>query len=98
MPLDLSPMIDTFSLEDITAYEVTENPDTKAHIVNPDMNRHIWQPGMDAQDIVNIARLQGKVITALCGYRFIPRHDPDMHAACDACLKTAGDIMRGEGE
>jgi hypothetical protein len=93
MPVDLSPLVDTTVFEEITAYEVTDNPDTKAHIINPPMNQHIWQPGMTPQDIVNIARLTGKVITALCGYRFIPRHDPDKHPTCDPCLKLAADMI-----
>jgi hypothetical protein len=97
MTVDVTPVIDTSSLEDIVAYEPSDNPDVKAHIVNPDMNRHIWQPGMTAQDIVNIARLQGKTITALCGYRWIPRHDPDKHATCDPCLKIASKIIHEEG-
>lgn len=98
MPVDLSPIIDTSTIEDVTPYETTENPDTKAHIVNPPQNTHIWQPGMTSQDIVNIARLKGYHVVALCGYRFIPRYNPDKHDACEPCIKIAGDLMRAEGE
>lgn len=94
MSVDLEQLIDTSSLEDLVVYEETDDPDTKAHIINPSMNLHIWQPGMSSQDIVNIARLRGVFVNALCGYRFIPRHDPDKHAACDPCLKAASDMIR----
>lgn len=93
MGVDLSPLLDTSTIEDITAYEETENPDSKAHVVNPPKNLHIWQPGMTSQDIVNIARLQGKTVTALCGYKFIPRHDPDKHPACEVCIRIAGELI-----
>lgn len=93
MGVDLSPLLDTSTVEDMVAYEETDNPDTKAHVVNPPQNLHIWQPGMTSQDIVRIAQLRGKYVTALCGYKFIPRYDPDKHAACEPCIKIANDLI-----
>lgn len=93
MGVDLSPLLDTSTIEDIVPYEETGNPDSKAHVVNPSKNLHIWKIGMTSQDIVNIARLTGIHVNALCGYRFIPRHDPDKHAACEPCIKIAGELI-----
>lgn len=98
MPIDFAPIIDVSTEDQITPYEDSNDPNTKAHIVNPPANLHIWQPGMEAQDIVDIARATGQYITALCGYRFVPKYNPDKHDACDPCMKIAGDIMREEGE
>jgi len=37
-------------------------------------------------------------IVALCGFKFIPQHNPDKYDACEACIKIAGDIMKELGE
>lgn len=83
---------------DLFPYEETEDPDKRAHIVNPPNNLHIYVPGMKSQEIVDIARMTGQYVTALCQYRFIPKHNPDKLDACDACMKIAGDMMREAGE
>lgn len=75
-----------------------DDPDRRTHIVNPPMNLHIWKPGMRAQDIVDTARLLGEVVQALCGYVFVPKHNPEKFDACEACLQVAGALMRGNGE
>lgn len=98
MGVDFAQIIDVSTEDQITPYEDSSDPNTKAHIVNPPANLHIFQPGMEAQDIVDIARATQQYVTALCGYRFIPKHNPDKHDACDPCMKIAGDIMRGAGE
>lgn len=78
--------------------ESPADPDHRTHIVNPPNNPHIWQPGMEAQDVVDIARTTGQEITALCGYTWVPKRDPEKFDICDACMKIAGDIMREMGE
>ena len=90
--------VETDVVEDLVPYEESKSPDTKTHIINPPENTHIWQPGMTSQDIVNIARLKGRTVKALCGYRFVPKHNPDNFEACQACIRIAGDLMRSEGE
>lgn len=85
--------------EELIPYEdVQDYGEHKAHIVNPPKNLHIWQPGMEGQDVVDIARATGQEVEALCGYRFIPKRNPDKYDACRACMDIAGEIMRGEGE
>ncbi len=85
-------------LDDAAPYEDTDDPNKRAHIVNPPANTHIWREGMEAQDIVDIARVRGIEIVALCGYKFVPKHNPDKLDACTQCFKVAGDIMSGLGE
>lgn len=98
MPLDLAPLIDS-DTEDLIAYEEPDpKREYKAHIVNPPANVHIWEPGMTAQDIVDIARATGQHVVALCGYKFVPKHNPDKLDACEICIEIAGHIMRGMGE
>lgn len=77
-------------------YEETDDPNKRAHIVNPPMNSHLpwFRPGMSGQDVVDTARLMGDEITALCGYKFVPKHNPEKMDACEPCFKVAGDIMR----
>lgn len=79
-------------------YEDSDDPNRKAHIVNPPGNLHIWQPGMTTKEMVAIARRNGIEVVALCGYRWVPKHDPDKFDACETCIKIAGEIMRGAGE
>lgn len=79
-------------------YDETDDPNVRTHIVNPPANKHIWRPGMEAQDIVDIARRHGLEVVTLCGHKFIPRHNPDKFEACEPCIKIAGDIMREMGE
>jgi DUF3039 family protein len=83
--------------EELVPYEDTDDgADHRAHIVNPPMNLHIWKPGMEGQDIVDLARLTGEEITALCGFKFVPKRNPDKYKACDPCLKIAGHILSME--
>lgn len=80
-------------------YEENDDPLHRTHIVNPPDNRDLWKHfNMTAQDIVNLARELGKEVVALCGYRFVPKHNPDKYDACEACMNVAGIYMRGKGE
>ncbi len=63
------------------------------HVVNPPQNLHIWHPGMSSQDIVDSARRQGLLVRALCGYAFIPVHNPDKYEACQICMDIAQTII-----
>lgn len=80
-------------------YVEPKNPDAKTHVVYPPNNGHI--PGatlMDAQDLVDLARRKGMIVVALCGYKWIPRADPDKLEACQICFDVAAMIMRESGE
>lgn len=86
-------------LDDAFPYEDTDDGnDHLTHIVSPPENVHIFQPGMEAQDIVDIARATGQEIKALCGYTFVPKRNPEKYDACQSCMDIAGHIMRGLGE
>lgn len=83
---------------DLFPYEESDDPERRTHIVRPTENKHIHQPGMRSQDIVDTARLTGTEIYALCGYSFIPKHNPEKFDACETCMEIAGALMRGNGE
>lgn len=85
--------------EELIPYDDTDDgKDHKAHIVNPPMNLHIYRRGMSPQDIVDTARLTGQEVVALCGYKWVPKRNPDKYDVCDVCMKIAEGIMREEGE
>lgn len=83
---------------ELLPYEEDNDPNRKTHIINPPMNTHIWKPWLTSKDVVDIARLMGYEIVALCGYKWVPKHNPEEYDACEACIKVAGEIMRGAGE
>ena len=84
---------------EIAPYDDTDDgADHRTHVVNPPENMHIWLPGMGAQDVVNIARITGQEIKALCGYVFVPKRNPEKYDTCEPCIKVAGDLMRSKGE
>lgn len=72
--------------------------DTRTHIVNPPANQHIWQLGMTMQEVVDIARNTGDTVTALCGYTWVPKRNPERYPACEECMRIAGELMAGAGE
>lgn len=80
----------------IAPYEKNQDPERKTHIVTPDLNMHIWQPGMSSRDVVNLARMSKKHVVALCGYRWVPVHNPADFDTCDPCIEEAGIRMREE--
>jgi hypothetical protein len=85
-------------ITDLFPYEETSDPNARTHIINPPKNLHIWTPGMETQELVDIARVTGQEIEALCGYRFVPKHNPEKFDVCEKCMKIAGDLMAGAGE
>lgn len=78
--------------------EQDQKDDHRTHIINPPMNLHIWKPGMATQDIVDIARFGGLEIFAICGYRFVPKRNPEKYDVCENCMKEAQKIMSDSGE
>lgn len=86
---------ETLTIQEISPYEETDDPSVRAHIVNPPKNIHIWQPGMTSQEMVDVARMTGQFLVALCGYRWVPKHNPEKFDACDICLSIAGEMMGG---
>lgn len=91
-----TPDIET--IKEVVPYEDSDHPNRRTHIVNPPKNIHIWVPGMTSQDIVDIARAHSIMVVALCGYTWVPKHNPEKFDVCEICFKIAGDIMQGMGE
>ena len=83
----------------VLPYEETDDQahDRFTHIVNPPANLHIWTPDMSAQDIVDTARLNGWSVTALCGFTWVPKHNPEKYDTCSACMDIAQKIMSEMG-
>lgn len=106
MTVYVEPEVKTFTYDDdlsflqdaLFPYEELDDPEHKTHIINPPMNRHVGLPGMSAQEIVDTARMTHQEIEALCGFRFVPKHNPDKFDACTACMTVAGALMRGNSE
>lgn len=69
----------------------------RTHIINPPGNLHIWTPGMTSQDVVSIARLRGIEVVALCGYRFVPKRDPEKYDSCQECMDIAMNMEEWNG-
>lgn len=97
---DIREVTSTLEIFDelVIPYEDSNDSARRTHIVNPPMNYHI-QKGqyLTPQQIVDIARLSGLEVVALCGYRWVPKHNPEKFDICDTCIKIAGQLIR-EGE
>lgn len=77
-------------------YESNNDPNHRTHIINPPMNTHIWRPNMTTQDVVDLARIKGLEVVALCGHRWVPKGDPKKYKRCEPCLDRAMELIRGE--
>lgn len=81
---------------DLAPYEDTDDgQEHLSHLINPPKNTHIWQPGMSAQDIVEIARMTGAFVEALCGYRWVPKRNPKLYPVCQTCVDIATNMVLG---
>lgn len=92
--MTIAPDISAIAIEDLNPYERDVPPSSRAHIINPPMNTHIWEPGMETREIVDIARLTDQEVVALCGHRWVPKHDPAPLKVCDPCLDRAHQLIR----
>ena len=80
----------------LAPYEDTDDgQEHLSHLINPPKNTHIWQPGMSAQDIVEIARMTGTFVEALCGYRWVPKRNPKLYPVCQTCVDIATNMVLG---
>lgn len=73
----------------IAPYEENDDPNHRTHIVRGEENSRLWQEGMRAQNLVDLARMLGTEIVALCGHTWIPAHNPEKFDICEPCLKLA---------
>jgi len=77
-------------LGELFPYEDSDDPNKKAHVVRAGDNPHIGAPDWTGQEVVDAARALGLEVTALCGYKWIPKHNPANHDACGTCLDIWG--------
>lgn len=98
MLVDLSPLLDQSTEDQIIPYEDSDDPNRRTHIVSPPENPEFDGPGVTAQDVVDAARMLGAEVVALCGYKFVPVLDPKKYDSCEPCFKIAGFIMQNMGE
>lgn len=98
-PEIVMPDTSTDLLDLIAPYKESEDPDRRTHLVRPVENLHVTHGvEMSAQSIVDIARMNGQEVVALCGYRWVPMHNPESYEACGPCFKMAEWIMQGKFE
>lgn len=97
--LGLLPDTDNLTAVEIAPYEdIDDGKHHKTHIVNPPNNIHIWQPGMEMKELVDLARMTEQELVALCGYRWVPKRNPEKYDVCKQCMDAAGVLMSGAGE
>ena len=85
------------NLIDFMPYDESKDPNRRTHIINPPANVHIWQEGMTAKEIVDVARATDQKITALCGYTWVPKHNPEKFDICEPCLVKAHAYIKENG-
>lgn len=74
-------------LEELMPYEDNDDPLHRTHIIDGRQNDHITQGAeMSGQDVVDTARLLGMEVVALCGYKWVPKHNPQKFDVCQACI------------
>jgi hypothetical protein len=83
---------------DILPYDESDSNDKLTHIINPAMNGHI-QRGvpMTAAEILFAARMENSEVIALCGHRFVPKHNPEKYDICQPCMDEANAIIKQDG-
>ena len=63
----------------------TDDDDVRTHIIHA--------PDGNAEALVTEARIYGKEVTAVCGYRWVPARDPERHPLCERCVEAANVII-----
>jgi hypothetical protein len=69
-------------------------PDTGSDTTDPRDCAHIVDQRDPANDVV-AAMVEGREVTALCGYRWIPYRDAKGRPVCEACVEAYGRIQSG---
>ena len=74
--------------------ETLTQPDTTLDSTNPGDCAHIVDQ-RDPSNDVTTAIIEGREVTALCGYRWIPYRDAKGRPVCEACVEAYGRIHNG---
>jgi hypothetical protein len=69
-------------------------PETTLDPTDPADCAHIVDQRDPANDITT-AVIEGREVTALCGYRWIPYRQPQGRPVCEACVEAYGRIQSG---
>ena len=93
--VDLQELFNPFQEDD------GSNKDLRSHYVSPGDNlefqaKHGSVKGGGSAELVNRARFLQAEIIALCGYRFVPKHNPKNHPVCETCADIAANRILGE--
>lgn len=78
--------IEAVTTEDLFPFEDDFDPDALAHIVDNLANAEVYGNGLTATDVVEMARLAGTEVIALCGYKWVPKRNPLNHDTCQKCV------------
>lgn len=79
-------MTEEAQLVDLFPYEESKDSDRRTHVVRAGDNPHIGELSWTGQDVVDAARIAGLEVKALCGYVWVPKHNPEKFDACKTCL------------
>lgn len=92
---DVSVEVDLDTLiEDLTG-------DTRTHYINPPDNMHVQihaRKYLTAQELLDHAKEFMLEVTALCGYTWVPKRNPDAYPMCETCSEIAHRFMSEDGE
>lgn len=78
--------IEAVEIEELFPFEDDFDPAARAHIVDNLTNAEVYGSGLSATDIVEMARLAGTEVVALCGYKWVPKRNPLNHSTCEKCM------------
>jgi hypothetical protein len=73
--------------------ETLTQPETTIDRTGPADCAHIVDQ-RDAANDVTTAIIEGREVTALCGYRWIPYREPKGRPVCAACVDAYGQLNR----
>jgi hypothetical protein len=72
--------------------ETLSEPDTTLDSNDPADCAHIVDQRDPANDIAT-AVVEGREVTALCGYRWIPYREPNGRPVCEPCVEAYGRLQ-----
>ena len=74
--------------------ETLTQPETTLDSTNPRDCAHIVDQRDPANDVAT-AIIEGREVTALCGYTWIPYREPKGRPVCETCVEVYGRIQSG---
>ena len=79
------------STETLPETRTETKPETTYDSGNPGDCAHIVDQRDPANDVAS-AIIEGREVTALCGYRWIPYREPQGRPVCEACVEAYGRV------